>query len=328
MCTNRRSWSVNARVLSWCLIGALVATLYAADAQLTRDDLVAIAQANAEAITAVEMQFDVKQAYLEPPKHPVPLCSDLHCRFLFDMQKGRFLYRSVVKAPAYPKPDVIVTAYDGADRSEYIASTKSGTILANPPPDSVPTSDKTTVLAAAMVMPPKPGGFGLNDGSMVSLLKHQASEVQAAPERVEGQKVYVCTSGTPQRRLPVAWVSPDWGALPVKLLTYAQVSSGEFRVMSELRVLEARRFDDHKGRHVWLPIRFETVDRPRDGSVVKIQVTVEPESIRINPELTDTDFRVPFPVGTVVKDVASNAEFKQTDVLPASRAAWTAEAPE
>ncbi|MFH1747864.1 MAG: hypothetical protein ABIG44_12585 [Planctomycetota bacterium] len=152
------------------------------------------------------------------------------------------------------------------------------------------------VLGVLMLNAPDPDGTGIEDASLESLLRHGtlAEEI----EDVGGRPCYVVEAVFEGLHYATIWLDAERDLLPVKKVVYGRDGSEASVVV----VNEAVTFEETwSGETLWVPTQWEAQIRI-GGELLRRSFTVDAESIVVNPEVEENEFRIDFPPGTTVMD--------------------------
>jgi hypothetical protein len=298
----------------------------ATSSPVTIEDALVAARANAEALHAVDMTASSSQKYVKQPKEPralVPECDD---RVLFDIKTGNFRRREVVKNPNEALAAVI-TAFDGSTVTEYDTASKQGFIHGKERVANEPRAPMIPLIAAGMFIKASPENPAQQDDSLEALLSQKNVMLKAALEMVNGVPCQPVVVRLPDGHdLPVAWLDPQRGFLPIRQLSYrAGSNNGTLEILSDVRILDAVQLDAGSGHSLWFPTKVRTIASSRDGSSFQLEVAANPKEIVLNPKLDEASFRVPFPVGTKILDEKTGETVIQTQKLSDEDRNWVQE---
>ncbi len=155
---------------------------------------------------------------------------------------------------------------------------------------------RDNLLSSMLLYPPEPEGYGFNDGSLISLLRRGV--VHKGTEEFDGRQCCVVDivrfDGTMYGR---AWLDVDRSLAPLQIWDYANDGKS---VISESHSSDLVELSSG-GQRLWVPIHVDTVTRFKDGAV-KARITVDRDSAKLDPVLSDNMFRPEFPPGTQVEN--------------------------
>lgn len=202
-------------------------------------------------------------------------------------------------------------AWDGRTLTEFKPQMRSGTIDplhdVSKPPYDLRRDDR--YFSCAFRYAPSAQGLGIDDASLESFLEH--SPVISENETIFEQ---VCTvvscfammPGQPaiddkkvgSRKYATLWLSPDEDFMIRKLVVHGMRDD---RPSITISVQDTTECVDSSGVRVWLPLRVEVLSLKGELSV-KQSIVVDADSLILNPAISDSDFAVKFPDGTIVYD--------------------------
>lgn len=116
-------------------------------------------------------------------------------------------------------------------------------------------------MSVGLLNNPEPRGKGINDLSLVSLLKYEGAKLKDNTEEVNGHSCYVLDVSTPQRAWATIWIDCARGHLPLKQQWYGKDIND---IAVEYLIDEVMEVEDS----IWLPVLGRKIIYP-DGSVLK-----------------------------------------------------------
>ena len=293
------------RVIS--VAAALVAAMATAGAaaDLSLQDIVVIAQSVRERIASIDAAFEETQELIEgdlPLLVPV-----LRGRMRYDGKTGNYRWRKESADPqADNKMSEMEYAYYDGTATFYDPTFKQGSI-SEPAARPINPLAAERLLTGALMHLPRPDGHGVDDASLVSLLKYGSLRRKRA--EIAGRSCHIVdanfkdASGT-SRRYATVWLDVERGAMPMRTLLYGNDGAQ----VVDARVLQSQPFDDGTGQTIWLPTKMEYLTT-RGGNRVKLVVTADTARTKLNPVLDQSTFMIGFPQGTTVTDSVTNTIF-------------------
>ncbi|RMF71113.1 MAG: hypothetical protein D6744_18435 [Planctomycetota bacterium] len=150
---------------------------------------------------------------------------------------------------------------------------------------------------------PQPSGFGIDDGSLESLLAHGVLRDEL--EIVGDAACHVVDAYANGARYATVWVDVDRDLLPMKRVTYSVDGTPSATTTVEVAALL-----EEDG--IWIPQRWVTEMNIR-GQTASLTTIVALDSVQIDPPVDDADFRIEFPPGTVVTDHIAGIAYVVSD---------------
>lgn len=299
-------WVVSVAYLlgGWLSLGYCDATAQG----LTIDDVIRIAEASRSDIRGMEVGFVIRQEVVEDPgksaQLPRPAVEQLYSHLRMEYQSDRYFYTYKAGEDA-PQ---LASAFDGVVETLYNDQSGQGAVTAKNKPGINP-QDKNPFLAAAMMFPPRPGGFGMDDSSIVSFLRNGTLREQT--EIIDGHTCYVVDASAKHIdghavKYATMWVDVERGVLPIQI----EIFGDQEEVVTRQRISNVTEFRDMVAMPVWLPARIEKEMRfPGTNATIRQVIEAQTDLFQLNPEFTAESFRVEFAPGTVVIDTASDTSF-------------------
>ncbi len=222
---------------------------------------------------------------------------------LVDASTGRFFMdRSMeIEQPGHEGETATATfAFDGEVQGAFLPDQLIGILTEGTDIDGLNESGLWGVM---MLGEPQPGGMGIDDASLESLLAH--GTVRDQLELVTDTPCHVVDAFYEGVRYATVWLDVERGLLPMKRVGWRLDGTASSTV-----TVDAVMFLEDE--QVWLPKSWQTEFQAR-GETLRTYTVVEPESIEINPPVYDEDFRPQFPPGTVVTNQISGQAYRITD---------------
>ena len=284
------------------LASASIASESSADT-LTLTDLTNLATLNREAINSLDVTYSIRQEAPEEfqinNQRPIYY---RHQRYLFDLNHPtRYRIDLKQQLTKISAESTVALAYDGDVHTRLNPMSNAG-VIASDPPTRTP-KEEDPVLIAALMYPPTLGGLGIDDGSMVSLLRH--GELREELGKVDLHDVHIVDAYADGKRYATVWLDADRGVVPLRAVMYD--ANGE--ITYEQRIFDVREFMDEHGNRVWLPVSIESVSVLRGFEIVT-STEVDPERTLLNPPVHRERFRIEFPPGGTVYDADRRITFK------------------
>jgi hypothetical protein len=183
---------------------------------------------------------------------------------------------------------------------EYHVAGRVATIDGISPATSKFRAVNDPLLYSMLLYPPEPKGYGFNDGSLISLLRFGV--VHKGTEKFDGRQCCVVDiirfDGTLLGR---AWLDLDRSLAPLQLWDFANDGKS---VNSESHSRDLVELSSG-GQRLWVPIHVDKVTRFKDAAI-RARITVDKDSAKLDPVLSDTMFRPEFPAGTQVQNRVGN----------------------
>ncbi|MBW7989261.1 MAG: hypothetical protein FVQ84_04490 [Planctomycetes bacterium] len=269
--------------------------------RLQIEDLIQMAAASREEITSIDITYEINQTMPESlrEKGIINAPSDIKRRLLVDLN-SIFFYeeRSIKRYNSREKETKAIETYDGQNRMIFLPEKEIGGIEEQ-------EIDKKNLkkalmvkippLIAALMYPPKNDGIGVDDGSMVSLLKH--GTLRKKTETVDGRETYVVDAEFNGIRYATVWLDIERGVMPLRSVMYG--ATGDIRF--DQKITDIKEFDNEKGNRFWLPVSFEYTKLIK-GEKMTISKKIESDKTRINLPTERSMFRITFPPNTTIHD--------------------------
>jgi hypothetical protein len=225
----------------------------------------------------------------------------IHRDLLLDLKDFRFDVKRRVfgrdPKPSDPNDGLFHLTWDGKLFVEY----QVGEHFANTDPhlpegqNQKLQAAKDPLLKAMLIYPPTPGGTGIDDGSLVSLLR--SGHLRKGVEDIDGRSCCVLDFTAPRGAPGRAWLDIERSLAPLKIETY---DGDERKIDQEWHLTEYAQLNGN-GQDFWCPMKVDITFR-HGSALVKKQIIVEKDGTRVNPAISDASFRVDFPRFTVVHD--------------------------
>lgn len=217
-----------------------------------------------------------------------------------DAETGRFRMHREIERPVggeTPGSAVSEIAFDGQTQTALLPDEAIGVISEGTNLNGLVESG---VWAMMMLAAPQPGGFGIDDGSLESLLAR--GTLRGELEWIDGVPCHVVDATRDGVRYATIWLDAERDLLPMRRVVYAADGS----VASEVTVDDAVFVNDGAA---WLPASWQTRFRAR-GETFSTQTVVHAESIELNAPIEDSEFAIEFPPGTAVADQVSGITYR------------------
>jgi len=222
---------------------------------------------------------------------------------LVDATTGRFsIDRSMeIAGPEHDFAAQTVTiTFDGEVQGAFLPDPMIGIVTEGTDVDGLTESG---LWGAMLLSDPQPDGLGVDDGSLESLLAH--GTVRDQLELVGDTPCHVVDAFYEGERYATVWLDVERGLLPMKRVGYGH----DRNVNSAVTVNSVMYLEDEQ---VWLPESWRTEVQVR-GETLRNQTVIQPESVELDPPVTDEDFRPQFPPGTMVTDQISGQAYRIAD---------------
>ncbi len=220
---------------------------------------------------------------------------------LVDARNGRYsIDRTIVVSGLATEPSGKVTThfdFDGVAQGAYLPERGIG--LLKEGADLHPLAE-SGLWGIMMWSPPHPEGLGIDDGSLVSLLKR--GRVRGELELVGDRPCHVVDAFEEGVRYATVWLDVERDLLPMRRVTYGHDGQPVVEVTVETVVY----LED---QDLWLPESWRTTLRLQGRTLTK-RTVVHPESVEINPPLDEHDFAPRFPPGTIVTDQIAGLTYR------------------
>lgn len=222
---------------------------------------------------------------------------------LVDAATGRFRVEKVTQTEqqdGHVHADWLSLAFDGDVQSAFLPDQMIGVVMEGGQIDGLVESGLWGVM---LLGEPRPGGFGIDDGSLESFLARGVVREQL--EMVGEAACHVIDAYSESVRYATVWIDVERGLLPMKRVTYGASGepSGSITVDSVF-LLEPE--------GLWFPERWASEIRAR-GETLRTWTAVAPESVEIDPPLADGDFRIDFPPGATIADQIAGVTYRVSD---------------
>lgn len=194
----------------------------------------------------------------------------------------------------------VTITFDGEVQGAFLPDPMIGIVTEGTDIDGLTESGLWSVM---MLSDPQPDGLGVDDGSLESLLAHGAVRDQL--DLVGDTPCHVVDAFYEGARYATVWLDVERGLLPMKRVSYGH----DGNVNSAVTVDSVMYMEDEQ---VWLPKSWRTEFQAR-GETLRSQTVVQPETLELDPPVTDEDFRAQFPPGTMVTDQISGQAYRITD---------------
>lgn len=293
-------------VIRWLVVLSAIGVWFpgvALPSELSLEEMIAIAQSKRDAVKIVECRIETIQR-LSEGNVDLENIPEMTQEFVIDLASGRFR-RELAIPDSSGRMSWSTKTFANGTEMLHVPDSHSGVIDQRDEPTEQAAKD-CIMLSAALFLPPIQGGWGVDDGSVVSLLKHGV--LREGTEVIDGRDCYVVDGVTEEHKggaivpYTTVWLDIERGVVPLKRVLYAKggVTSSE----SFLTGYQA--FESGGGQVVWLPTRIEATAFRGDS---KFQKTVAVHDIAVNPDVDASVFRIEFPPGTNVIDTATGTRF-------------------
>lgn len=282
------------------MITSLVAVALCCISFPTKDELRQIALSNVNQIDHLKLAWVEKQSYVSGSLDS-GIIEELRADVLCSSDFSRFIltqaHRSDGEKAMGPK---YTTATDGTgDYYHWLPTMQAGTIARTPFAHSRDVSPVQAGELFTQAPSAEPTGvLALLDKGTVSGI-----------ETINGSSCAILEIRKNSTLIKRYWLALDKGCVPLKAELYGK--GGE--VASQID-LEVEQFAGAQGEHVWLPTSFTTLVKI-DDALIKRTLTVDRNSVVINPEITPGTFRIEYPAGTRIADTTAtgSAQFYKVD---------------
>ncbi len=194
----------------------------------------------------------------------------------------------------------VTRTFDGEVQAAFLPDQMIGFVMEGTDVDGL---SESVLWGVMMLGEPQPGGMGLDDGSLESLLAH--GTVRDQLELVADTPCHVVDAFYEGVRYATVWLDVERDLLPMKRVGYGW----DGNVSSTVTVGSVVFLEDEQ---VWLPESWQTEFQAR-GETLRNYTVIEPESIELDPPVTDEDFQPRFPPGTIVTDLISGQAYRIAD---------------
>lgn len=288
--------------------------LSVADTQgVTIDDLVRQAADRRSRLTGVRMAWVMQQRAGDDGRY-TPELSTISRSISHDLVGRRY---QINRDCAFGNGKEHMTgafASNGEVFESYAPTAKLGIL------DDKPTIESRSELSYVqylMLEPPQPGGLGIDDCSLESLLVN--SRLRPELEMVNGRLCYVVDAYLGEVHYASAWLDVERDSMPVRHTSIGP--TGE--IVGDVTLLEAKNYAAVDGSTHWIPIAWtQLITFGADTITQTIQV--DADSVKLNPRFVEGDFNIAFPPGTRILDrvsdsdvyyqVADNGEWNEVDL--------------
>jgi len=270
----------------------------------TTNDLLKVAERRL--LNAIEVKYTLTQHIEGPtPNHPeFEGAPDLVIQrdLLLDLKNLRFEVKRKVfgrdtPQTSDPNDGLIKNVWDGNLFTQYQVGENFADISTHLPNKAKEEALEDWLLRGILVYPPTPGGFGVDDGSLISLLRR--GHLRKGSEEIDGRPCCVVES-TDFGRQWVVWLDIERSLAPLKIQTLLDKEVHQEWHLTDFVKLSG------DGQDFWFPMKLDLTDR-NGKSVIQRQIIVDRDVTKINPTISDASLHLDFPRGTVVYDEAENA---------------------
>jgi hypothetical protein len=247
------------------------------------------------------LAYDIFQdpAAFSPDSH----IAHMYRNVLVDAATGRYSMeesKQIESAAHDSATQTVEFTFDGEVQAAFLPDQMMGVLREGADADGLQMSALWGVM---MLGEPQPGGLGIDDASLESLLSR--GTVRDQLEFVGETPCHVVDAYYEGVRYATVWLDVERGLLPMKRVGYGRDGNVSSAVTVDSVVfLEAGQ--------VWLPGSWQTEFQAM-GETLRTHTVIEPESVKINPPVSDDDFRPWFPPGTTVSDLISGQAYRITD---------------
>ena len=260
--------------------------------------------AEQRSLNAIEVKYTLTQ-HIEDPTPPPKMegVPDLVIQrdLLLDLKNLRFVVKRKLlnrdkPQTSDPNDGLIKNVWAGNLFTQYQVGENFADIRTRLPEKDKKEAVEDWLLRTILVYPPTPGGFGVDDGSLISLLRR--GHVRKDLEEIDGRPCCVIES-TDFGRQWIVWLDMERSLAPLKIQTLL-----DKEVIKEWHLTDFVKLSGD-GQDFWFPMKLDLTDS--DGkSVSRRQIVVDRDVTKINPTISDASFHLEFPRGTVVHDEAEN----------------------
>jgi len=265
---------------------------------LTIDELRALAAQRPVRADSLMLSYDIFQdpAAFSPDRHIAHISRNV----LVDAATGRYSMGEVSQVEHTEHdfgPQTVEFTFDGEVQAVFLPDQMMGVLREGVDADGLQMSALWGVM---MLGKPRPGGLGIDDASLESLLSR--GTVRDQLEFVGEVPCHVVDAFYEGVRYATVWLDVERGLLPMKRVGYGRDGNVSSAVTVDSVVfLEAEQ--------VWLPGSWQTEFQAM-RETLRTHTAIEPESVKINPPISDEDFRPWFPPGTIVSDQISGQVYR------------------
>ncbi len=211
---------------------------------------------------------------------------------LVDTTTGRFSIERFVEAKL-PRgdslPSHVTLSFDGDVQAAFLPEEMIGVVSES---GNVNGLAEAGLVGVMLLGQPQPDGLGIDDASLVSYLAN--GTVRDQVELVGDVPCLVIDAFHEGVRYATLWLDGSRDLLPMKRVTYGR--DGEVTVIVSVDSVTYLEDAD-----IWIPRRWHT-DMRLAGRLLRSRVEVVPESVEIDPPISEEEFQAQFPPGTVVAD--------------------------
>jgi hypothetical protein len=268
---------------------------------LSIEELRALAAERPVRPDSLSLAYDIFQdpAAFSPDSHIAHMSRNV----LVDAATGRYSLDEVSQVEHTEHdfdPQTVEFTFDGEVQAAFLPDQMMGVLREGADADGLRESALWGVM---MLGEPQPDGLGIDDASLVSLLNR--GTVRDQLEFVGETPCHVVDAYYEGVRYATVWLDVERGMLPLKRVGYGRDGNVSSAVtVASVVFLEAEQ--------VWLPESWQTEMHVR-GETLRTHTVIEPESVKINPPVSDEDFRPWFPPGTIVSDLISGQVYRIAD---------------
>ena len=275
---------------------------------LTINDLITIARYNQEGIGVLDFQFRMTQS-LADTKANAELAqrsiAEASYSVLSTIDESRSYWRKKIRlyATPDPRPEVHLVSDKDKYNAIYTPEARTGVLMDTQLPRWAHKENE--ILSAGMLFPPQDSEKEEKDpdfDNLAALLK--LGQLRKEIEEVDGQECSVVDIVINDLTVSTLWLDAGRGAAIRKRVDYGKNGA----IVSTTQVHKLHEFMDTGGRSVWVPAEIE-IYLEAAGLRVKKYVTLDVDKSRINPPITDKDFRIEFPPGTTVNDMQADISY-------------------
>ena len=290
----------------------IICTSFSAEAIATQqvglqiEDLIKMAATSRDELSSIDVTYETNQAL--PERVGRSRISNIKRRLCVDF-KNSYFYEERALTSSYDEEEKerkATETYDGQNRMLFLPEKELGSIDAPKiDPNNLKKAlfGKMPLLVAGLMGPPENGGLGIDDGSMVSLLKH--GTLREKTESVDGCETYVVDAKLDGKMYATVWLDVERGVMPLRAVLYG--ASGE--ITSDKQITEIREFDNGAGNKIWLPVAFN-YSRKVKGKEAKVSTRIDPNTLRVNLPTERNMFRIEFPPNTTIHDAVIGVTYQ------------------
>jgi hypothetical protein len=264
------------------------------------DELRAVASARRSQLNALQVDFVTHQ---EAPQGAPAFGQEIRWtsrRMLVDVPGGRYRMERSVGLTEDEEAELAHFAYDGEVESILLTQSQLGAVDET---TSIKLREEARILALMMLNPPQPGGLGIDDGSLESLLEFGVLRDEV--EEVNGRPCWVVDAVHEGIRYATIWLDLDRTLLPMKGVVLGQ-DGAEVSTFVATAVTALR---SEAAEEIWFATRWDT-EVEIAGYRVRTSVETDVESVVMNPPLNDSCFELHFPPGTTVADRVAGVVYR------------------